>query len=167
MQPGDTGSLGCEWPWHWPMQTLPHTLLIWCRASNQRGMRIWTFWIFAWAHVGLIRTDFVSIGLSYLILSVRTYSSQTCTRDTPQKHTMIISHLAVFSPYSLYSFPSSVLSSLSYSMAFTTLNNTPFHSHEWFLSLPLGANPYLFTRYMLSSLWVLNQNTQHGPTRSI
>ena len=31
----------------------------------------------------------------------------------------------------------------------------------------LGANPYLPTRYVLSSLWVLNQNTQHGPTRSI
>ena len=33
--------------------------------------------------------------------------------------------------------------------------------------LTLGANPYLPTRYVLSSLWVLNQNTQHGPTRSI
>ena len=31
----------------------------------------------------------------------------------------------------------------------------------------LGANPYLPTRYVLSSLWVLNQNTQHRPTRSI
>ena len=31
----------------------------------------------------------------------------------------------------------------------------------------LGENPYLPTRYVLSSLWVLNQNTQHGPTRSI
>ena len=33
--------------------------------------------------------------------------------------------------------------------------------------LSLGANPYLPTRYVLSSLWALNQNTQHGPTRSI
>ena len=32
---------------------------------------------------------------------------------------------------------------------------------------PLGANPYLPPRYVLGSLWVLNQNTQHGPTRSI
>ena len=31
----------------------------------------------------------------------------------------------------------------------------------------LGANPYLPPRYVLGSLWVLNQNTQHGPTRSI
>ena len=35
------------------------------------------------------------------------------------------------------------------------------------VSLSLGANPYLPTRYVLGSLWVLNQNTQHGPTRSI
>ena len=33
--------------------------------------------------------------------------------------------------------------------------------------LSLGANPYLPPRYVLGSLWVLNQNTQHGPTRSI
>ena len=36
-----------------------------------------------------------------------------------------------------------------------------------FQQLSLGANPNLPTRYVLSSLWVLNQNTQHGPTRSI
>ena len=35
------------------------------------------------------------------------------------------------------------------------------------ICFPLGANAYLPTWYVLSSLWVLNQNTQHGPTRSI
>ena len=42
-------------------------------------------------------------------------------------------------------------------------------SHDpWVIQrFTLGANPYLPTRYVLSSLWVLNQNTQHGPTRSI
>ena len=32
---------------------------------------------------------------------------------------------------------------------------------------PLGANPYLPTGYMLSTWWILKQNTQHGPTESI
>ena len=32
---------------------------------------------------------------------------------------------------------------------------------------PLGVNPYLPTGYVLSTWWVLKQNTQHGPTRSI
>ena len=42
------------------------------------------------------------------------------------------------------------------------------HAYFWVPSEhTLVANPYLPTRYMLSSLWVLNQNTQHGPTRSI
>ena len=31
----------------------------------------------------------------------------------------------------------------------------------------LGANPYLPTGYVLSTWWVLKQNTQHKPTRSI
>ena len=31
----------------------------------------------------------------------------------------------------------------------------------------LGANPYLPTGYVLSTWWVLKQNTQHGPTGSI
>jgi hypothetical protein len=31
----------------------------------------------------------------------------------------------------------------------------------------LGVNPYLPTGYVLSTWWVLKQNTQHGPTRSI
>ena len=30
-----------------------------------------------------------------------------------------------------------------------------------------GANPYLPTGYMVSTWWVLKQNTQHGPTRPI
>ena len=34
-------------------------------------------------------------------------------------------------------------------------------------SLSLGANPYLPTGYVLSTWWVLKQNTQHGPTGSI
>ena len=33
--------------------------------------------------------------------------------------------------------------------------------------LTLGANPYLPTGYVLSTWWVLKQNTQHGPTGSI
>ena len=35
------------------------------------------------------------------------------------------------------------------------------------LLLPLGANPYLPTGYVLNTWWVLKQNTQHGPIRSI
>ena len=31
----------------------------------------------------------------------------------------------------------------------------------------LGANPYLPTGYVVSTWWVLKQNTQHGPTGSI
>ena len=31
----------------------------------------------------------------------------------------------------------------------------------------LGANPCLPSGYVVGSLWVLKQNTQHGPTRSI
>ena len=31
----------------------------------------------------------------------------------------------------------------------------------------LGANPYLPTGYMVSTWWVLKQNTQHGPTGSM
>ena len=53
-----------------------------CRASNRRGMRLRTFRLFARTLVGLSRTYFVSIGGSYLILSVRRYSSQTCSRGT-------------------------------------------------------------------------------------
>ena len=33
--------------------------------------------------------------------------------------------------------------------------------------LSLGANPYLPTGYVLSTWWVLKQNTQYGPTASI
>ena len=33
--------------------------------------------------------------------------------------------------------------------------------------LTLGVNPYLPTGYVLSTWWVLKQNTQHGPTRPI
>ena len=33
--------------------------------------------------------------------------------------------------------------------------------------LTLGANPYLPTGYMVSTWWVLKQNTQHGPTGSM
>ena len=33
--------------------------------------------------------------------------------------------------------------------------------------LSLGVNPYLPTGYVLSTWWVLKQNTQHGPTGSI
>ena len=33
--------------------------------------------------------------------------------------------------------------------------------------LSLGANPYLPTGYVVSTWWVLKQNTQHGPTGSI
>ena len=32
---------------------------------------------------------------------------------------------------------------------------------------PPGANPYLPTGYMVSTWWVLKQNTQHGPTGSM
>ena len=35
------------------------------------------------------------------------------------------------------------------------------------LRLTLGANPYLPTGYMVSTWWVLKQNTQHGPTGTI
>ena len=38
---------------------------------------------------------------------------------------------------------------------------------EMFVSDTLGANPYLPTGYMVSTWWVLKQNTQHGPTRSM
>ena len=31
----------------------------------------------------------------------------------------------------------------------------------------LGANPYLPIGYMVSTWWVLKQNTQHGPIRSM
>ena len=64
-----------------------------CRASVQRGTRLQTFRVFAWTLVGLIWTDVVSIGLLYLILSVHTYSSQTCSTDTPQQRTTTISRL--------------------------------------------------------------------------
>ena len=70
------------------------------------------FWIFAWTLVGLIRTDIVSIGRSYLILSARTYSSRTCSMETPQQRTTIISRLASFSLYSLSLFLHSLLFSL-------------------------------------------------------
>ena len=33
--------------------------------------------------------------------------------------------------------------------------------------LTLGMNLYLPTGYMVSTWWVLKQNTQHGPTGSI
>ena len=101
-----------------------------CRASNWRGTHIRTFRIFAWALVGLIWIDFVSIGLSYLILSVRMYSSRTCIRDTSQQRTTIFLCLAILSCYSLSSLPFQVLSSPLYSTAFVTLNNTCFIHHE-------------------------------------
>ena len=72
-----------------------------CRASNRRGTRLWTFRILAWMLVGFIQTDFVSIGCRYLILSVRTYSSGACSRDTSSAYH---DHLATrpFSPYSSF-----------------------------------------------------------------
>ena len=85
--------------------------------------------------------DFVLIGLSYLILSVCMYSSRTSTTDRPQEQTTIFLRLAVLSPYLLLSPPFSVLSSLSYSMVFVTLNNIHFRPLERLLSPPDRGRP--------------------------
>ena len=81
-----------------------------CRALVRRGTRLWTFRLFTWTLVGLIRTDIVSIGRSYLILSARRYSSQTCSRDTPHQRTTIISRRAVLSRYTFLFLPRSQFS---------------------------------------------------------
>ena len=48
-------------------------------------------------------------------------------------------------------------------------NSSRISFHPCLASMPvtLGANPYLPTRYVLSTWWVLKQNIQHGPTGSI
>ena len=112
------------------------THLLQCRASNRRGTCLWTFWIFARTLKGLIRTYFVSIRGSYLILSVRRYSSRTCSRETPHQRTTIISRLAVLSCYSLFSSSLSQFSLSSYSTAFVIPNNTHIPSSERLPSSP-------------------------------
>ena len=100
----------------------PQCPFIWesfhCRASVRRGTHLRTFQVFAWTLVGLSRTDVVSIGLSYLILSVRTYSSRTCSRDTLHQRTTTISQLT----------PSVLTLFLSFFVLFPSLSRTLRHS---------------------------------------
>ena len=98
------------------------------RYGEARAFRL--FWIFAWTLVGLIRTDVVSIGLLYLILSVCTYSSRTCSMDTPYQRTTIISCLTSLSLYSLSLFLHPLSFSISYPTAFAKSNNIIFPSLE-------------------------------------
>ena len=85
----ESGQLHCVVAWPATLHVIDR-----CRASNWRGTRRRTFRIFARMLVGFIRTYFVSIGRSYLILSAHTYSSGTCSRDTPHQRTTTISRLA-------------------------------------------------------------------------